>query len=297
MGNFVGPLSQLFRARISVFAQPDRHLFLLRRVNTTSSMTLRSSPTCPETSELVFDMTCLLHDRIEQAEAAGHPNVFFSEEHRPLLSESERAPGEAAEVPSEDEIYSWLHGLTTNLAIPGSVLVAAVIYVERLLAEAGMFVLVSSWRPIMLGAVCLATKMWFEPASRLLAALATYPPALAPAELRLLESSLFIQLGYRLTITPSLYSKYYFHLRTLHVPVGEARGSSSFNNGATAQQRRKVCATLEARGGRRLGIADSVLEATALLASHLGSNRRRGYRSVDSSPRPTSHSPTQPSLT
>ena len=179
----------------------------------------------------------MIHDRVAQAEATDENVVFFSEEHRPLVMKTPRGAPDVA--PSEVAVVTWLSSLVYRLQLPAEVVIASLAYLERLNRE-GVRMFRVSWRPLTVGAVLLAMKMWRE-SSQGIAQVAEAQTLLTIEELRLLESELLRRLDYDLCIARKLHTQYYFAMRSL---VQRQRNDRALNP--------RKAATLEARGGRYL---------------------------------------------
>ena len=94
-----------------------------------------------------------------RAQATHATHIYFSEEVSPIRFESRRK--KAIPPPPEEAIFEALRKLTHALVLPPEVLVAGLIYAERLNRD-GVRQYVHSWRPIILGSLMLADKMWRE---------------------------------------------------------------------------------------------------------------------------------------
>lgn len=161
-------------------------------------------------------------DRVAQGERSDCTTTLFSEATRPLQYSTPREPRRRGDaLPMEDDVSEWLASLCALLHLTPDVLVASLVYLERLLA-AGVPLLALSWRPITLGTLLLADKAWRElPAG--IGYIAHAAPLLSRDELAFLEGHLLQLLRHELTISRRLYTHYYFELRTLRASVPTPR--------------------------------------------------------------------------
>ena len=62
------------------------------------------------------------------------------------------------QVPAEETIFHTLHSVYSCARFPSECLIISLVYIERLIAVAGVPILCTSWRPILLAALILAQK-------------------------------------------------------------------------------------------------------------------------------------------
>jgi len=151
---------------------------------------------------------------------------FFSEENNPLyLDPSERAASEAQgnrdtakrtkrEVPAEETIFHTLHSVYSCARFPSECLIISLVYIERLIAVAGVPILCTSWRPILLAALILAQKVW-DDRSLHNVDFSMFCPMFTLKEINHLEKKFLELIEYDVSVSTSLYASYYFQLRTL----------------------------------------------------------------------------------
>jgi len=205
-----------------------------QRFNSTSSIFINSTITRPDIDEVIFCVAVVIHDRIVQGEqmSPGAANLFpfFSEENNPLyLDPAERAANEAAqsqgnrdttskrtkrEVPAEETIFHTLHSVYSCARFPSECLIISLVYIERLIAVAGVPILCTSWRPILLAALILAQKVW-DDRSLHNVDFSMFCPMFTLKEINHLEKKFLELIEYDVSVSTSLYASYYFQLRTL----------------------------------------------------------------------------------
>jgi hypothetical protein len=199
-----------------------------QRFNSTSSIFINSTITRPDIDEVIFCVAVVIHDRIVQGEqmSPGAANLFpfFSEENNPLyLDPRERANqeqrGEGSkrtkrEVPAEETIFHTLHSVYSCARFPSECLIISLVYIERLIAVAGVPILCTSWRPILLAALILAQKVW-DDRSLHNVDFSMFCPMFTLKEINHLEKKFLELIEYDVSVSTSLYASYYFQLRTL----------------------------------------------------------------------------------
>ena len=92
--------------------------------------------------------------------------------------------------------------------------VVCLIYVERLMENAGIEILASNWRPIMLCGLLLASKVW-QDLSTWNVEFESISPDFTLKSINVLERTFLKYLRYSLFISGSVYARYYFALRSL----------------------------------------------------------------------------------
>ena len=201
-----------------------------QRFNSTSSIFINSTITRPDIDEVIFCVAVVVHDRIVQGEqmSPGASNLFpfFSEENNPLYADpreaQERRMGEGGdgakrtkrEVPAEETIFHTLHSVYECARFPSECLIISLVYIERLIAVAGVPILCTSWRPILLAALILAQKVW-DDRSLHNVDFSMFCPMFTLKEINHLEKKFLELIEYDVSVSTSLYASYYFQLRTL----------------------------------------------------------------------------------
>ena len=231
-----------------------------QRPNSTSSIYITSTLVKPDTDEVVFCISAVIHDRILQGEAEAsevrHRFPFFSEDNNPLYAPPSERTAEGREsgsgsdsssttkrtrreAPTEDMIFHTIRSVFTCARIPSECLVVSLVYIERLVAVSGCPVLVTTWRPIFLSALILAQKVWDDRSLHNID-FSVFCPMFTLKEINFLEKKFLELIDYDVSISASLYASYYFQLRTLCQRVDKEFTLKPMD-AATA-------ATLEARG-------------------------------------------------
>mmetsp|Transcript_8877 Transcript_8877/g.15631 ORF Transcript_8877/g.15631 Transcript_8877/m.15631 type:complete len:460 (-) Transcript_8877:139-1518(-) len=119
------------------------------------------------------------------------------------------------EVPSVERIYSFIRHLFVEAELSSECSVVSLIYAERLMERAGIELLASNWRPVVMVSMLLASKVWQDLASWNIEFARVYPQ-FSVKSINLLERNVLKLLQWDLYISGAVYAKYYFALRSLN---------------------------------------------------------------------------------
>lgn len=117
-------------------------------------------------------------------------------------------------TPSTDEIYEFAHQLFKKVQLSSECSIVCLIYVEKLMEVAKVPLVRSTWRPIFMCGLLLASKVWQDLSSWNIEFAGVYPQFSLDAINRL-EVQFLKCIKWDLYISSSLYAKYYFALRSL----------------------------------------------------------------------------------
>lgn len=117
-------------------------------------------------------------------------------------------------VPSVDEIFRFCKHLFNQAQLSAECSIVCLIYIERLMEQAGVPLLVATWKPIVLCGLLLASKVWQDLSSWNVEISGIYPQYSLHAVNRL-ERLFLHHIQWDLYISASVYAKYYFALRSL----------------------------------------------------------------------------------
>jgi len=203
-----------------------------QRFNSTSSIFITSTISKPDIDEIIFCVAVVIHDRVVQGEELDHEArsryPFFSEDNNPLYAEpAPRSSGEREhssdstamkrmrrEVPTEETIYCTVRSIYDCARLPSECLIVSLVYIERLIKQSQVPILITSWRPILLAALILAQKVWDDRALHNIY-FAFFCPMFTLKEINHLEEKFLQLIDFNVYISSSLYASYYFQLRTL----------------------------------------------------------------------------------
>lgn len=117
-------------------------------------------------------------------------------------------------IPSESEIYEFATQLFDRVQLSSECSIVCLIYMERLMEQAKVPLLVSTWRPIFMCGLLLASKVWQDLSSWNIEFASVYPQFSLDAINRL--ELLFVKsMNWDMYISSTLYAKYYFALRSV----------------------------------------------------------------------------------
>lgn len=193
------------------------------KYNTTSSLYIHSTITAPDSEEVIFCASLVLHDWIREGEQSDQEEnlvfSYFNEENSPIYQaqgENSRQTSKRRkrEIPSEDTIFQTMRAIHWCAQFSVECFVVALIYLERLVALTKVPVKVNNWRPLVLAALLVAQKVWDDRCLKNVD-FTVFCPMFTLKEVNHLENTLLELLEYNVTISASLYASYYFELRAL----------------------------------------------------------------------------------
>ena len=231
------------------------------KYNSTSSLFIDSTISRPCIDEIIFCVSIVMHDRIEEGEreVANDPSLLeripasFNTQSKPLLVQLD--PNDA----SEDAIFQSIKSIYSIAEFSAECLVISLLYIERVRSLTNVPLLNSNWQPMLLAAMIVAQKVW-DDKSLLNVDFSVICSAYTLKDINNLEKAFLDLIEYNVSITASLYASYYFELRTL---CEKAERTFSLKPLTDDQQR-----TLEARAVEKT--AD--MQASARRWQSLGTN-------------------------
>ena len=221
--SFLGPGRSRRTAPPSAAAPPGRRRRRRRRASgrptSSSGARRRTRPTrCtrlatlsltrPNADEIIFSVSCYLHDRVVSGEAHLQGLATMGAPLPPLFHDEKRGDGEATldDVPSEEEIFGFLQPIYEQADLSAECFVAVLVYLERLFVTGHVPPLVSNWQAIVFTALVLGAKVWDDTGSSNADFSAVTNELFSLKALNKMEAqySLFIQ--YNVTVNSSLYA-------------------------------------------------------------------------------------------
>lgn len=118
------------------------------------------------------------------------------------------------ETPTESEIYEFAHQLFKSVRLSSECSIVCLIYVERIMELGKVPLLPSTWKPIFMCGLLLASKVWQDLSSWNIEFASVYPQY-SPDAINRLEVLFLRTVKWDLYISSSLYAKYYFALRSI----------------------------------------------------------------------------------
>jgi len=187
------------------------------KFNSTSSLYIDSTIVKPCIDEIIFCVSIVLHDRIEEGEAAaasGQVGDLPLEERfidKPLFQQLAAGAGDE---PSEDTIFQTIKSIYSIAEFSAECLVISLLYIERVRSLTGLHLRMRNWQPILLAAMIVAQKVW-DDKSLLNVDFSMICSAYTVKDINNLEKQFLEMIQYNVSISASLYASYYFELRTL----------------------------------------------------------------------------------
>ena len=131
------------------------------KYNSTSSLYIDSTISKPCTDEIIFCVSIVIHDRIEEGEAElqNNPTMMdnlpdmFNTKSKPLLAQLD------GHDTTEDTIFQSIKSIYSIAEFSSECLVISLLYIERLRSLTGLHLLMSNWQPILLAAMVVAQKV------------------------------------------------------------------------------------------------------------------------------------------
>lgn len=187
------------------------------KFNSTSSLFIDSTITKPCIEEMIFCVSIVIHDRINEgeeaaAEAAVRGEVLpqFEVPSKALM----QVVADSGTRPSEDAIFHTIKTIYSIAEFSPECLVMSLLFVERLRTITSIPLLMSNWQPILLASMVIAQKVW-DDQSLLNIDFSVICKAYTLQEINHLEKKFLELIEYNVSINSSLYASYYFELRTL----------------------------------------------------------------------------------
>ena len=118
------------------------------------------------------------------------------------------------DIPTEGEIYEFAERLFKTVQLSSECSIVCLIYVERLMEASRVPLLSTTWRPIFMCGLLLASKVWQDLSSWNIEFASVYPQY-SLESINKLELHFLKFIKWDLYISSSAYAKYYFALRSL----------------------------------------------------------------------------------
>ena len=195
------------------------------KFNSTSSFYIDSTISKPCIDEIIFCVSIVIHDRIEEGEANPAKDAaegsklfpFFDVQSKPLFQFADGDGG-----PTEDTIFHTIKSIYSIAEFSPECLVISLLYIERVRSLTNVPLLNSNWQPMLLAAMIVAQKVW-DDKSLLNVDFSVICSAYTLKDINNLEKAFLDLIEYNVSITASLYASYYFELRTLCEKAGPGR--------------------------------------------------------------------------
>jgi hypothetical protein len=188
-----------------------REGFSRQKHNSTSSLYINSTISQPDNDELLKCMATAVLYHIEKGVASLNKTFYdiFNEEKCPI----QKSKLDCKKMPDVDTIYKFLSMIFKAERLDSECAIMCLAYIERIIALTGLTMDPTNWRRIVLSALILASKVWEDQSVWNVDFLPVFDN-LTAQDLNKLERQFLALLQYNVSLTASLYAKYYFELRT-----------------------------------------------------------------------------------
>jgi len=202
-----------FKKPISAIPQRlIREGFARTKHNSTSSLYINSSLSQPDNDELLKCMATAILYHVERGVASPQKTFYdiFNEEKIPI----QKGKIDSRKMPDTEAIYKFLSMIFKAERLDSECAIMCLAYIERIIALTGLTMDPTNWRRIVLSALILASKVWEDQSVWNVDFLPVFDN-LNAQDLNKLERQFLALLQYNVSLTASLYAKYYFELRTM----------------------------------------------------------------------------------
>jgi len=182
----------------------------LVRCNSTSSLYISNTICNPDLDELVLSVSTMLHcQMVRDEEASEQRKQMCSYFHEEMYSGKP-----ITRIPDADAIYMFLREVFEVGEFHTECAIILLVYINRLIGLIDLPLTSSNWKPVTITALIIAQKVWDDnPLAN--ADFSILYPVLNVKQINALELKFLLLLQYKLTVTSSLYARYFFELRTI----------------------------------------------------------------------------------
>ncbi|GAM26343.1 hypothetical protein SAMD00019534_095180 [Acytostelium subglobosum LB1] len=178
--------------------------------NSTSSLYIKSTLSTPDNDEILKCMANALLYHIERGTHSPQKTFeIFSEEKYPIT----KGKLDFKMLPTVDTIYKFLRDIFKAERLDSECAIMCLAYIERIITFSGTTISSTNWRRIVLSALILASKVWEDQSVWNVDFLPVFDN-LTATDLNNLERQFLALIQYNVSLTASVYAKYYFELRT-----------------------------------------------------------------------------------
>lgn len=179
--------------------------------NSTSTLYVNSTVSTPDVDELLRCTANKIHVVVIRGQASVEKTYFdiFDERTHPISNEYI----DYDKVPEVMEIYSFIETIFTAERLSHECAIMMLAYIERIVELTGVTVDSTNWRRVLLSTLILASKVWEDQAVWNVDFLSVFPQVTVK-DLGQLEKVLLRLLQYNVSLKSSVYTKYFFELRS-----------------------------------------------------------------------------------
>lgn len=194
-----------------------------QRSSSTSSIHLSSTIIAPNPKHVINSIATVLLSQIIEDEQLGKvisqksDLYYFSEDkyitEYPLQFDDTKKEA-TSNTPSLDDISEFIEALFNCAQFSIECCILSLIYINRVIALTGLSINPKNWRPLILVSLMIAQKVW-DDKYLCNADFAYIYPFFDTTQLNMLEMKFLEMIQYNVYVKMSLYTKYYFELKTL----------------------------------------------------------------------------------
>ncbi|CAM9231676.1 unnamed protein product [Chrysoparadoxa australica] len=196
-----------------------------RLANSTSSIFASNTISSPDASQIILCMASVLQTQIghdvaarEQAPAAWD-----------IFNEDEAAVAGLSAVPSLDEMYCFIHSIFQWGKFSPECNIIALVYINRVLSQSDLVVHRRNWKGVVLASLILSQKVWDDKCLAT-SVFSKICPQFNKEQVVRLEAKFLEMLQYNAIVPRSLYTHYFFELRSLfQILMGHLKMQVSFD--------------------------------------------------------------------
>lgn len=181
------------------------------RMNSTHTILAKSSISQPNVEEILRAVSVVISLHMCENPPNAAPS---SDANRRLAMFNEVTSPEYLPPPPVGYIFKFLKVIFDCAQFSVECLILALIFVNRLIGKSGLALDAKNWRLVVVISLIVAQKVW-DDRSLINAQFAMICPMFSLDKLNLLEQVYLRALQFDISVSPHLYAKYYFELRTL----------------------------------------------------------------------------------
>eukprot|EP00042_Codosiga_hollandica_P028506 m.149962 g.149962 ORF g.149962 m.149962 type:complete len:435 (+) comp52787_c0_seq1:83-1387(+) len=187
-----------------------------KKFNSTSTLFVDSTVSQPNMQETLECVALSLRYMILEGHRMASPMVYanvFDEKAFPLTDEPV-SRHYARDIPADSEICHFISAIFEAAALPVECAIVTLVYISRVRAQTGLCLHASNWKRVLLGAILMASKVWDDQAVWNVD-FCSMLPAISVDDMNDLERTYLEMLQFNINVESSIYTKFYFDLRSL----------------------------------------------------------------------------------
>jgi len=210
------PVSRQTSRRQSINVENNLPENGLRRANSTGTLFVDSTVSAPNKDDTLACVALAIHYIIVDGHNQEDPMLYsehFDEKLHPLTDA--RIPENYAEViPSDTEIFTFMNRLFDAAALSAECGIITMVYINRCIQYTDLAVHATNWKRVLLGGILMASKVWDDQAVWNVD-YCSILPKIEVEDMNELERVLLEMLQFNINVDSSVYTKYYFELRSM----------------------------------------------------------------------------------